>query len=105
MIATTTGSYSFVKYSKIAYGYGIASSQTYLNDWFWMPLALFGWLPILYFQRLVSIPEYFERRFGSRERKIATWLLLLYLVGYVGINLFTMGSPHLLRNKLMNGAS
>ncbi|MEE2750953.1 MAG: sodium:solute symporter family protein [Myxococcota bacterium] len=91
LIATTIGSYSFVKYSKIAYGYGIASSQTYLNDWFWIPLALFGWLPILYFQRLVSIPEYFERRFGSRERRIATWLLLLYLVGYVGINLFTMG--------------
>ncbi len=91
LIATTIGSYSFVKYSKIAYGYGIASSQTYLNDWFWMPLALFGWLPILYFQRLVSIPEYFERRFGRRERSIATWLLLLYLVGYVGINLFTMG--------------
>jgi SSS family solute:Na+ symporter len=91
LIATTIGSYSFVKYSKIAYGYGIASSQTYLNDWFWMPLALFGWLPILYFQRLVSIPEYFERRFGSRERRIATYLLLLYLVGYVGINLFTMG--------------
>ena len=42
LVATTIGSYSFVKYSKIAYGYGIASSQTYLNDWFWMPLALFG---------------------------------------------------------------
>jgi SSS family solute:Na+ symporter len=91
LIATTIGSYSFVKYSKIAYGYGIASSQTYLNDWFWIPLALFGWLPILYFQRLVSIPEYFERRFGRRERQIATWLLLVYLIGYVGINLFTMG--------------
>ena len=27
----------------------------------------------------------------NRERHIATWLLLVYLVGYVGINLFTMG--------------
>lgn len=91
LIATTIGSYSFVKYSKVAYGYGIASSQTYLNDWFWVPLMLFGWLPILYFTRLVSIPEYFEKRFGRRERKLATWLLLVYLIGYVGINLFTMG--------------
>ncbi len=91
LIATTIGSYSFVKYSKVAYGYGIASSQTYLNDWFWVPLMLFGWLPILYFSRLVSIPEYFERRFGRRERRVATWLLLVYLIGYVGINLFTMG--------------
>ncbi len=91
MVATTIGSYSFVKYSKIAYGYGIASSQTYLNDWFWAPLLLFGWLPILYFSRIVSIPEYFERRFGPDTRQIATWLLLVYLVGYVGINLFTMG--------------
>ena len=91
LVATTIGSYSFVKYSKVAFTYGIASSQTYLNDWFWVPLMLFGWLPILYFTRLVSIPEYFEKRFGRRERRMATWLLLVYLIGYVGINLFTMG--------------
>ena len=47
LVATTIGSSSFVKYSKIAYSYGIASSQTYMNDWFWVPLLLFGWLPIL----------------------------------------------------------
>lgn len=91
LIATTVGSYSFVKYSKIAYSYGLASTQTYLNDWFWLPLVLFGWLPILYFSRITSIPEYFERRFNPLTRKIVTWLLLFYLVGYVGVNLFTMG--------------
>ena len=91
LIATTIGSYSFVKYSRIAYTYGIASSQTYFNDWFWFPLLAFGWLPILYFSRIVSIPEYFERRFDRRARNIVTWLLLLYLVGYVGVNLLTMG--------------
>ena len=98
LVATTVGSYSFVKYSKIAFNFGIASSQTYLNDWFWIPLLLFGWLPILYFSRVVSIPEYFERRFGRRARQVATVLLLVYLVGYVGINLFTMGKAlhHLL---------
>ena len=91
MIATTIGSYSFVKYSKIAFGYGIASSQTYLNDWLWAPLLMFGWLPLLYFSRVVSIPEYFARRFGPMARMVSTALLLVYLVGYVGINLFTMG--------------
>jgi SSS family solute:Na+ symporter len=91
LVATTIGSASFVKYSKIAFSYGIASSQTYLNDWFWIPLLLFGWLPILYFSRVVSIPEYFERRFGRPARVVSTWLLLVYLVGYVGINLYTMG--------------
>lgn len=91
LIATTIGSYSFVKYSKIAFKYGLASSQTYLNDWFWLPLLIFGWLPILYFSRITSIPEYFERRFHPAARKVVTWLLLLYLVGYVGVNLFTMG--------------
>ena len=91
LVATTIGSYSFVKYSKIAYEHGIASSQTYLNDWLWAPLLLFGWLPILYFSRVVSIPEYFERRFDVRARRVATVLLLVYLIGYVGINLFTMG--------------
>jgi len=91
MVATTIGSYSFVKYSKIAFGYGIASSQTYLNDWLWAPLLMFGWLPLLYFSRVVSIPEYFARRFGPAARQVSTWLLLVYLVGYVGINLYTMG--------------
>ena len=91
LVATTIGSASFVKYSKIAFSEGIASSQTYLNDWFWIPFLLFGWLPILYFSRVVSIPEYFERRFNRTARQIATWLLLAYLIGYVGINLFTMG--------------
>ena len=91
LVATTIGSYSFVKYSKIAYEYGLASSQTYMNDWFWIPFLIFGWVPILYFSRVVSIPEYFARRFNPLARKLATGLLLFYLVGYVGINLFTMG--------------
>ncbi len=91
LVATTVGSYSFVKYSKVAYQYGLSSSQTYLNDWFWVPLFLFGWLPILYFSRVTSIPEYFQRRFGRVARAIVTVLLLLYLIGYVGVNLYTMG--------------
>ncbi len=91
LMATTVGSYSFVKYSSIAYTYGVASSQTYFNDWFWLPLFAFGWLPILYFSRVTSIPEYFERRFGPSARHLVTALLLVYLVGYVGVNLFTMG--------------
>ncbi len=91
MIATTIGSYSFVKYSKVAYEYGLSSSQTYLNDYFWIPLFIFGWLPIIYFSRVVSIPEYFERRFNRTVRNWATGLILVYLIGYVGVNLFTMG--------------
>ncbi len=91
LVASVVGSYSFVKYSQIAYDHGLASTQTYLNDWFWLPLVLFGWLPILYFGRLTSIPEYFEKRFGVATRRVVTALLLVYLVGYIGINLFTMG--------------
>ena len=37
IVATTVGSYSFIKYSRVAYKYGLSSSQTYLNDWFWCP--------------------------------------------------------------------
>jgi len=91
LVATTVGSYSFVKYGAAAYSYGLSSSQSYLNDWFWMPLFLFGWLPILYFSRLTSIPEYFQRRFGSPARNMVTGFLLVYLIGYVGVNLYTMG--------------
>ena len=91
MIATTIGSYSFIKYSSKGFQYGLSSSQTYLNDWMWFPLLLFGWLPILYYTRLTSIPEYFGRRFNSTVRFWATICLLLYMVGYVGVNLYTMG--------------
>jgi len=91
LVATTVGSYSFVKYGQVAYAYGLSSSQSYLNDWFWVPLLVFGWLPILYFSRVTSIPEYFERRFGPAVRLCATILILVYLIGYVGVNLYTMG--------------
>ncbi len=91
LVATTVGSYSFVKYSRVAFDHGLSSSQTYLNDWFWIPLLIFGWLPIMYFSRITSIPEYFERRFGRSVRNWVTAFILIYLVGYVGVNLFTMG--------------
>ena len=91
LIATTVGSYSFVKYSNKGFGYGLSSSQTYLNDWIWFPLLIFGWLPILYFSRVTSAPEYLGRRFNSKVRVWATICILVYLIGYIGVNLFTMG--------------
>ncbi len=91
LIATVVGSYSFVKYSQAGYRFGTGSAQTYMNDWLWLPLLIFGWLPILYFSRVTSIPEYFERRFDRRVRGWVTVFILVYLVGYVGVNLFTMG--------------
>ncbi len=89
--ATTVGSYSFVKYSAAGYNYGLSSTQSYLNDWFWVPILLLIWLPIIYFQRIQSVPEYFERRFSKTTRLVATVIILIYLVGYVGINLLTLG--------------
>jgi len=90
-IATVVGSYSFVKYSAAGFRYGIPSSQTYLNDWFWMPLWMFGWLPLVYYARITSVPEFFERRFGATARLAAMVLLIVYLTGYLGINFLTMG--------------
>ncbi len=90
-VATVVGSYSFVKYSAAGFRHGLCSSQTYLNDWFWMPLWMLGWLPIVYWGRITSVPEYFERRFGRSVRRAATFLLLVYLLGYLGINFLTMG--------------
>lgn len=92
LIATTVGSYSFVKYSEAGYRYGLSSTQSYFNDWFWLPLLLFGWLPVLCGSGISSVPEYFQRRFDGRVRLCATVITLLYLVGYVGINLYTMGT-------------
>ncbi|MFL3665767.1 MAG: sodium:solute symporter [Verrucomicrobiota bacterium] len=106
MIATTIGSYSFLKYSSKGYEYGLSSTQTYSNDWFYFPLLLFCWLPILYFSRVTSIPEYFGKRFNSKVRFWATVCLMLYMIGYVGVNLYTMGKVlhHLLGWDIFVGA-
>jgi solute:Na+ symporter, SSS family len=90
-VATTVGSYSFVKYSDVGFKYGISSTQSYLNDWFWMPILMLVWLPIIYYQRVTSVPEYFERRFGRASRVAATLIVLTYVLAYIGINLFTLG--------------
>jgi solute:Na+ symporter, SSS family len=90
-IATTVGSYSFIKYSAAGFRFGMSSSMTYLNDWFIMPLFFLGWLPIIYFNRIISVPEYFERRFDRKTRVMAVIVLMLYMVGYIGINFYTLG--------------
>ena len=91
LVATTVGSYSFIKYSQVAYQHGISASMSYTNDWFWMPFFIFIWLPVIYFSRVTSVPEFFERRFGRAVRNIVTAIMLLYLLGYIGVNLVTMG--------------
>jgi len=37
------------------------------------------------------VPEYFHRRFDRKVRVVTTAVLLVYLLGYIGINLLTMG--------------
>jgi len=91
LMATIVGSYSFVKYSRVAYEHGFSSTMTYMNDWFYMPVYLFIWLPVIYFSRVVSIPEYFKRRFDARVGLVAVCYIVLYMVGYIGINFFTLG--------------
>lgn len=65
--------------------------MTYLNDWFVMPFFMFGWLPIIYFSRVRSIPEYFERRFNRLARYLAVVIILGYMLFYIGYNLYTIG--------------
>ncbi len=90
-VATLVGSYSFVQYSETGYNYGFASMTAYTNEWFMLPLFLAGWLPIVYYNRLQSIPEYFEKRFDRKTRLLVMVMLLIYLEGYIGINLLTIG--------------
>ncbi|MCB1308497.1 MAG: sodium/solute symporter [Leptospiraceae bacterium] len=91
-IATVVGSYSFIKYAAIGYQNGLSSTMTYLNDWFIVPFFLLGWLPIIYFNRIKSIPEYFERRFDTKTRLLTVFFILLFMTGYVGINFYTLGT-------------
>ncbi len=91
MVATGIGSYSFLKYSEQGFNTGMSSTMTYTNDWFIVPFFLFGWLPIIYFARVKSIPEYFERRFNRTARYLAVFIILAYMFFYIGYNLFTIG--------------
>ncbi len=91
IVATGVGSHSFVKYSAKGFEHGISSTMTYMNDWFFMPFFLFGWLPIVVYTKIRSIPEYFEKRFSPTVRFIATVFQLLYMIGYLGIGLLTLG--------------
>lgn len=91
MVATGIGSYSYLKYSEQGYNTGMSSAMTYTNDWFVLPFFMFGWLPIIYFAKIRSIPEYFERRFNRTARYIAVVIILAYMFFYIGYNLFTIG--------------
>lgn len=91
IVATGVGSHSFVKYSAKGFEAGFSSTMTYINDWFFVPFFIFGWLPIIVYTKIRSIPEYFEKRFSSLTRFLATLLLLFYMIGYVGIGFLTMG--------------
>jgi len=106
-VATVVGSYSFIKYSAAGFNYGISSTQSYLNDWFWMPILVLVWIPIIYYRKIQSIPEYMELRFDKKTRVAATFIILLYIVGYIGINLITLGKTlhTLLGWEIMTGAT
>jgi len=90
-VATLVGSYSFIQYSGNGFNYGFSSLIPYTNEWFVLPMFLIGWLPIIYYNRIVSVPEYFERRYDRRTRFAVLIILLVYLQGYVAINLLTIG--------------
>lgn len=92
IVATGVGSHSFIKYSSKAFEYGFSSTMTYMNDWFFMPFFMFGWLPIIYYTRVRSIPEYFERRFNATARGLATVMILLYMIGYIAIGFLTLAT-------------
>jgi SSS family solute:Na+ symporter len=91
IVATGIGSHSFIKYSAKGFEAGLSSTMTYMNDWFFLPFFIFGWLPLIVYTKIRSIPEYFERRFSPGTRFLATFLILVYMVGYVGIGFLTMG--------------
>ncbi|MAG20921.1 MAG: sodium/solute symporter [Candidatus Marinimicrobia bacterium] len=92
IVATGVGSHSFVKYSSKAFQYGFSSTMTYMNDWFFVPFFMFGWLPIIIYSRVRSIPEYFERRFNFTARFLATIMILLYMIGYIAIGFLTLAT-------------
>lgn len=90
--ATLVGSYSFIQYAEAGFRYGLSLSYPYTNEWFVLPIFLLGWLPIIYYSRVQSIPEYFERRFDARTRTAVMILLMIFLQVYIGINMLAIGT-------------
>ncbi len=91
MVATGIGSHSYIKYAQQGYETGMSSSMPYLNNWFLVAYFVFGWLPIIYFGRIRSIPQYFERRFNRVARYLAVFILLSYMFFYIGLSFYTIG--------------
>ena len=91
MMATGIGSYSYLKYSEQGLNTGMNSAMGYMNEWFILPLFFFGWLPLMYWTKTKSIPQYFEKRFNRPVRYITVSILLAYIFYYIGYNLFTIG--------------
>ena len=91
MVATGIGSYSYLKYSEQGFNTGLSSTMVYMNEWFMLPAFVFAWLPVLYFNRIKSVPEYFEKRFNRTARYTAVILILAYIFYYIGYNLYTIG--------------
>ena len=91
MMATGIGSYSYLKYSEQGLNTGMNSAMVYMNEVFIILLFFFAWLPLMYFTRTKSIPQYFEKRFNRGTRYITVCILLAYIFYYIGYNLFTIG--------------
>jgi len=91
MVATGIGSYSYLKYSQQGFNTGMSSTMVYMNEWFVLPIFVFAWLPILYYNKIKSVPEYFEKRFNRMARYVAVSLILAYIFYYIGYNLYTIG--------------
>ena len=90
-VATLVGSYSFISYSEVGFNHGMSSLGPYTNEWFVLPVFLGVWLPICYYNKLESVPEYFEKRFNKTVRGLVIGFLAIYLTGYIGVNLLTIG--------------
>ncbi len=91
MVATGIGSYSYLKYSEQGFNTGMSSTMVYMNEWLVLPIFVFAWLPVLYYNRIKSVPEYFEKRFNRTARYVAVALILAYIFYYIGYNLYTIG--------------
>jgi len=91
MMATGVGAYSYLKYSEQGLNTGMNSAMVYMNEWFILPLFFFGWLPLMYWTKTKSVPQYFERRFNASTRYVTVIIMLGYIFYYIGYNLFTIG--------------
>lgn len=71
---------------------GLVVLRPLLLGWFWLPLLLLLWAPVLQRCRLITAPEYLGRRFSTGVQRLAAVVSVVLLTLLLALELATFGA-------------